>query len=74
MAVLSFEIEESEVSKIRTILKALGAKKLKVKEDETKMTKEEFFAKIDRSIKDIKEGKGIKYTPELKEELFKDIL
>ncbi|TZF82796.1 prevent-host-death protein [Pedobacter sp. BS3] len=57
MAVLSFEIEESEVSKIRTILKVLGAKKLKIKEDETKMTKEEFYAKIDRSIKQAAEGR-----------------
>ncbi|TZF82794.1 hypothetical protein FW774_14995 [Pedobacter sp. BS3] len=74
MAVLSFEIEESEVSKIRTILKALGAKKLKVKEDETKMTKEEFYAKIDESIKQAAEGKVQKLTPELKKELFKSIL
>jgi len=54
MAVLSFEIEESEVSKIRTILKALGAKKLKVKEDETKMSKEEFYEKLKRA----KSGSG----------------
>ena len=33
MATLSFNIEESEVSKVKAILKALGAKNLKVNED-----------------------------------------
>ena len=39
-------------------LKKLAAKK----EDETLMTKEEFFAKLDRAVKDIAEGKGIRFS------------
>lgn len=39
-------------------LKKLAAKK----EDETLMTKEEFFAKLDRAEKDIAEGKGIRFS------------
>jgi len=30
-----------------------------IQDDDTLMTKEEFFAKLDRSIQDIEEGKGI---------------
>ena len=74
MTTFSFEIDSSEVSKVKAILKALGAKKMKVKEDETKMSKEEFFAKIDKSIKQAEEGKIHRLTPELKKELFKSIL
>lgn len=39
-------------------LKKLAAKK----QDETLMTKEEFFAKIERAEKDIAEGKGKTFT------------
>ena len=42
--------------------------------DETLMSKEDFFAKIDRSIKQAEEGKVTELTPELKKELFKSIL
>lgn len=74
MTTFSFEIASSEVSKIKAVLKALGAKNLKVKEDETQLSKEEFYAKIDKSMKQAAEGKVHKLTPELKKELFKSIL
>ena len=74
MATFSFETEQSEVSKIKAVLKALGVKKLKVETDETKMSKEEFFAKIDRSIAQAKNGEVHKLTPELKKQLFKSVL
>ena len=32
------------------------------KQDETLMTKDEFFAKLDRAEKDIAEGKGIRFS------------
>ncbi|SHI66088.1 hypothetical protein SAMN05443429_10356 [Cruoricaptor ignavus] len=48
--------------------------RVKRKKDETKMTKEEFFAKIEKSRKQAEEGKSIRLTPELKQELFKSIL
>ncbi|QOR73483.1 hypothetical protein IMZ16_08120 [Cruoricaptor ignavus] len=48
--------------------------RVKRKKDETKMTKEEFLAKIEKSRKQAEEGKSIRLTPELKQELFKSIL
>ncbi|MDV4099100.1 hypothetical protein CMT22_17900 [Elizabethkingia anophelis] len=54
MTSFSFEIEHSEADKIKAILKALGVKKLKVKDDETEMSKEEFEKKLDNA----KSGKG----------------
>lgn len=44
-----------------------------VKEDDTLMSKEEFFAMIDRSLEEVEQGKVIKLTPELREELFGDL-
>ncbi|MGC4128456.1 MAG: hypothetical protein QM564_02615 [Bergeyella sp.] len=44
------------------------------KEDDTLMTEEEFYAKIDRAIKDAEEGKVVEYTPEMRKKLFGDIL
>jgi hypothetical protein len=45
----------------------------KVDEDDTRMSKEELFEKIDRALLQYKEGKYKVLTPELKEELFGDI-
>jgi len=69
MTTFSFEIDSSEVSKVKAILKALGAKKMKVKEDETKMSKEEFFAKLDHSIEQAKRGEVYELTPEQQKNL-----
>ena len=69
MATFSFETEQSEVSKIKAVLRALGVKKLKVETDETKMSKAEFFAKLDKSVQQAKEGKVHILTPELQKEL-----
>ncbi len=44
------------------------------KEDDTLMTEEEFYEKIDRSIKQVEQGKVHRLTPELQKELFGDIL
>lgn len=74
MTTFSFEVEQAEVSKLKAVLKALGVKKMKIKEDETKLSKEEFYAKIDKSIKQAADGKVHKLTPELKKELFKTVL
>lgn len=74
MTTFSFEIEPSEVSKLKAVLKALGVKKIKIEEDKTEMTKEEFYAKIDNSLEQDEKGKVHKLTPELKKELFKSIL
>ncbi|HEX7367059.1 MAG TPA: DUF2683 family protein [Pelobium sp.] len=48
--------------------------RFKVEHDETEMSKEEFFAKIDRSKEQAKRGEVYELTPELKAELFKSIL
>jgi hypothetical protein len=74
MATFSFETEQSEVSKIKAVLKALRVKKLKIETGETKMSKEEFFAKIDKSIQQAENGEVHELTPELKKELFKSVI
>ena len=42
--------------------------------DETLMTKEQFYAKIDRAAKQAEAGKKIKLTPEIEKELFEGVL
>lgn len=44
-----------------------------VKEDDTLMSKGEFFAMIDRSLEEVEQGKVTRLTPELREELFGDL-
>lgn len=57
MTTFTFEADKSEVEKIRTILKALGVKKLKVKEDASepsekiKYSRKEFDEMLDESKK-----------------------
>lgn len=57
MTTFTFEADKSEVEKIRTILKALGVKKLKVKEDvsesaeKIKYSSKEFDKMLDESKK-----------------------
>ncbi len=57
MTTFTFEADKSEVEKIRTILKALGVKKLKVKEDASdssekiKYSHKEFDEMLDESKK-----------------------
>ena len=41
-----------------------------VSDDDTLMSKETFFAKIERAEQQIKEGKGVKLTQKLRTELF----
>jgi antitoxin (DNA-binding transcriptional repressor) of toxin-antitoxin stability system len=45
-----------------------------IDEDDTLMTKEELFAKIEKGIQDIKEGKGYKVTSKEDLERFLDTL
>lgn len=54
MTVISFEIESSEADKVKAVLKALGVKKIKTRDDRTKMTKAEF----EKKLKESKSGKG----------------
>lgn len=49
MTTFSFEIEQSEVSKLKAVLKAFGVKKMRIKEDETEMSKEEFDVKLEKA-------------------------
>ena len=55
------EIADSEplMKQLAKYLKRLAAKK----QDETLMTKEEFFAKLDEAEREIAEGKGIVMLP-----------
>jgi hypothetical protein len=54
MTTFSFEIEKSEVAKLKAVLKAFGAKKLKIEEEKTEMSKEEF----EKKLKKAKESSG----------------
>ncbi|WP_138765813.1 hypothetical protein [Pedobacter xixiisoli] len=54
MTTFSFEIEQSEVSKLKAVLKAFGVKKMKIKDDESELSKEEFEEKIEKA----KSGSG----------------
>jgi len=44
-----------------------------VTEDDTLMSKEEFFAKIDLAIQESENGKAVKLTPELRKKLFSNL-
>ncbi len=44
-----------------------------VTEDDTLMSKADFFAKIDKALEEAEHGKVTKLTPELREELFGDL-
>lgn len=44
-----------------------------VKEDDTLMSKEDFFTMINRSLEEVEQGKVTRLTPELREELFGDL-
>jgi len=52
-AVISAEIQVSDIPIFEALFKRMKAKKIiiKSKEDDTEMTEEEFLAKIDRSMK-----------------------
>ncbi len=58
---------------IKAFLKEMKIR-FEVEKDDTEMTKEEFFAKIDRAKQEVKEGKVKPLTPELREKLFKSVL
>lgn len=73
MTTVTFEAEPSEIDKIKNVLKALGAKKIKVKEteeskypqfDKTEYTKKEFEAMLDFSKK-TKTAKKLKTKQEI---------
>ncbi len=65
---------EKQFSAIKTFLEEMKIRFKTEKEDDTLMTEEEFYAKIDNAKQQIKEGNFVEYTPELKKELFGDIL
>lgn len=56
-------------SVIKAFLKEMKIK-FKTEKDDTRMTKEEFYRKIEESSRQAKEGKVTRLTPELREELF----
>ena len=65
-----------QYSVIKALLEEMKVKfKAPIKEkDETLMTEEEFYAKINRAAKQAEAGKKIKLTPELEKELFESSL
>jgi len=64
---------KKQSSVIKAFLKEMKIR-FEVEKDDTEMTKEEFFAKIDRAKQQVKEGKVKPLTPELREKLFKSVL
>ncbi|MDY3538405.1 hypothetical protein PG275_10385 [Riemerella anatipestifer] len=60
-SIITAEIKTSDIPLLEEILKKFKAKSIKVEEkDPTKMTKKEFFAKIDRA----RAGKKVKMSRE----------
>jgi hypothetical protein len=60
-ALQTISSDEGLMKKAVRSLKRIASQK-QAKEDPTLMTKEEFFAKIERAEKEIAEGKGITFT------------
>ncbi len=62
MTTFTFEADKSEVEKIRTILKALGVKKLKVKEDASESTEKIKYSskEFDKMLDESKKSKSEK--------------
>lgn len=65
---------KKQFSAIKTFLEEMKIRFKTEKQDDTLMTEEEFYVKIDRSIKQAEEGKVVEYTPELEKKFFKSIL
>ncbi|MBN9352428.1 MAG: hypothetical protein J0H55_17250 [Chitinophagaceae bacterium] len=65
-----------QYSVIKALLEEMKVKfKVPAEEkDETLMTEEEFYTKIDRAIKQTEAGEKIKLTREIEKDLFKGIL
>lgn len=64
---------KKQSSVIKAFLKEMKIR-FEVEKDDTEMTKEEFFANVDRAKQEVKEGKVKPLTPELREKLFKSVL
>lgn len=62
MTTFSFTIEESEVPKLKAVLKAFGAKNLKIQDDDTTyLSSTEANKKaLDKSIKQAENGQTVK--------------
>lgn len=61
VSIISAEINNSDIPKLKELFNKIKARSVKIEEkDPTEMTKEEFFAKIDRA----RTGKKIKMSRE----------
>ncbi|MFA7446457.1 MAG: DUF2683 family protein [Flavobacteriaceae bacterium] len=65
---------KKQFTAIKNFLEEMKIRFRTEKEDDTLMTEEEFYAKIDKSKQQAREGKVVKYTPELRQKLFGGIL
>lgn len=65
---------KKQFTAIKNFLEEMKIRFRTEKEDDTLMTEEEFYAKIDKSKQQAREGKVHRLTPELEKELFGDIL
>lgn len=59
---------------LQSMLKEMNIRFEIEEDDDTRMTKEEFYAKIEKAKQEAREGKLHRLTPELEKELFGDIL
>jgi hypothetical protein len=62
MATVIFETEKEELPKIKAVLKALGIKKMKIKENE-KYLSESFVNKVEEAHAEYRKGDTIKIDP-----------
>ncbi len=66
---------KKQLSLLKALLKEMEIN-FKVKSadsEKIKMTKEEFFERIDRSMEEVKKGNFVTLTPELEKELFRNV-
>ncbi len=65
---------KKQFTAIKNFLEEMKVRFRTEKEDDTLMTEEDFYAKIDEAKQEAREGKIVRYTPELRQKLFGDIL
>lgn len=73
-SIIVYPKNKKQKTLLESLLKEMNVRFEIEDKDETLMTKEEFYARIEEARQEAREGKVHKLTPELKKELFGDIL
>jgi len=75
---LEYNARNRTAEKVLSVITAMNdvfrVKTAEKKKDDSLMTKEEYFAMLDESIRQAERGEVVEYTPELEQKLFGAIL